>query len=93
MFTRRSIRKREFSARHTNINVDYSQMNIKTTATIAGISMQQGLVHWKNYDKSVNTDKFIEYLIILRKKFGSKKIACFLDNLRVHHTIRVREFC
>ena len=93
MHTRSSVRKLEFSNRNQNINVDLSQFNIKTTATIAGISYQHGLVNWRNFDKSVNTDKFIEYLKILNNRFQNKKLALFMDNLRVHHTIRVREFC
>lgn len=31
--------------------------------------------------------------MILRKKFHNKKIALFMDNLRVHHTHRVRDYC
>ena len=68
-------------------------LNIKTTATIAGISMQQGLVYWKNFEKSVNADKFIIWLALLEKHTGKRKIALFMDNLRVHHTKRVKAWC
>ena len=93
MFTRQSYRKMEFSASRENICIDLNQLNIKTTATIAAISMQNGLIYWKNYPKSINTDRFLEWLNILQYRTGKQKIALFLDNLRVHHTKRVKQWC
>ena len=36
------------------------------------------------FDKSVNTDKFCQYLTRLREKNKGRRIALFMDNLRVH---------
>ena len=49
--------------------------------------------YWRSYPKSINQDKFIEWLSLLMKRTGKRKIALFMDNLRVHHTKVVKEFC
>lgn len=54
MFTSRSILKREYSNRYTNIMVDYNDFTLKTTAVIAAISREHGLVHYMCTGKSVN---------------------------------------
>lgn len=90
MFTRRTFRTKEFSARGENICIDLNQLNIQTTATIAAISMQQGLITWKSYPKSINQIKFVEWLQLLLKRTGKRRVALFMDNLRVHHTKLVK---
>ena len=70
-----------------------SKLKIVTTATIAAISAEHGMVHWMNFSKSVNTDKFMEFLEKIEKMFKKKSITLFMDNLRVHHTNRVKNFC
>ena len=40
----------------------------------------------------MNTQRFIQYLEKLRKDVGSGRFTLVLDNLRVHHSIAVREF-
>ena len=38
----------------------------------------------KIYDKSVDTDKFIQFLKSIRQKYPFKRLALFQDNLTVH---------
>ena len=42
---------------------------------------------------SINVDDFIEFLGKLRQGTGKHFIYVFLDNLRVHHSNRVKEYC
>ena len=46
--------------------------------------MEKGQEHYKIYRKSVNTQKFIEYLRELRQHSGEEKICLFMDNLSSH---------
>jgi hypothetical protein len=44
MFTLRSVNTREFSNKYQNIAVDISSINIETTAVIAAISYEHGVL-------------------------------------------------
>ena len=57
-----------------------------------GISKEKGVEQWKIFPKSVNTDKFIEYLEYVRKENGERqKICLFMDNLQVHKTKKAKK--
>ena len=62
-------------------------------SAIAGISYERGkeLVHIQ--DEAVDTDDFSDYLVALAEQHSQRKIAIFIDNLRVHHTDDVVEMC
>lgn len=90
MFTRRTIMKQEYSNLNQNIQVDFSRFNMRTTATIACISQEEGLVLWKDYGKSVNIEKFIDFLHRLRSRMKNKPFFLFMDNLAVHRNEGVR---
>lgn len=87
MFTSKSILKREYSARHQNIKVDYNKMYLETTAVVAAITQQEGLLMFKCVGKSINKEKWMEFIKDLRKKIGKRKATLFVDNLSVHHSI------
>ena len=63
---------------------------MKTTAVIASIEVNSGVVLWKDYEKSVNVVKFISYLNHLVKAMKYKPFYLFLDNLSVHHNKLVK---
>lgn len=44
-------------------------------------------------EKSIDTDKFLEYLAELRHNTPTGTLYIFLDNLPIHWTIRVRNYC
>lgn len=58
-FTTRSIMSRDYSNVGTNIEINPQHINIKTTAVIAAISEQHGMLMHECFEKSVNQDKFI----------------------------------
>ena len=93
VFSSRSVKKCEFSNRFSNICIDRSHINIKCTAVIAAISKQKGLIHWKQFEKSVNVEKFLQFLKELLAKFKKKDVTLFMDNLKVHHSKLVKNFC
>ena len=72
------------------MEVNNHLLNEKTQALLMGISKEEGVEQWKIFSKSVNADKFIEYLGMVREANGDMKIALFMDNLSVHRTKRVK---
>ena len=43
------------------------------------------------FDKSINAQKFKEFLVNLRHKYPFRKIAIVMDNLQVHKTKAVQK--
>ena len=60
-------------------------------ALIFAISEEKGVEYYQVFEKSVDQNKFSEYLLNLRRSTQFEKIAIFLDNLMVHKTISVKE--
>ena len=46
-----------------------------------------------NFEKSVNVDKFIQFLQELRAQQPNERLVIFLDRLNVHRSLRVKECC
>ena len=79
----------EWTPRNHSFQIDFKQYHRKTLATIACISERGGVELVKSYNKSVNIDKFIEYLRALRRKHPYLKMALFMDQLSVHKSRQV----
>jgi len=47
MFTVNTVNKRAFSNEYVNIEMDMKQNRTKTTAVIAAISREHGMLYWK----------------------------------------------
>jgi transposase len=91
MFTLRSVNTREFSNKYQNIAVDISSINIKTTAVIAAITYEHGVLLHGCFDRSVNIDKFKFFIDELRNKLGNRRAVIFMDNLSVHRAKKTLE--
>ena len=66
------------------MTIDQANLNETTLALLAGISKANGLEHYQIFEKSVNTEKFKEYLAGVRAANPDKKICLFMDNLGAH---------
>ena len=84
MFTRKTLPETEWSLPKENMQVDLKRLEEPTLALLAGISKEKGLEHCQIFKRSVNVDKFMDYLQKLRAANGHEKIALFLDNLSAH---------
>lgn len=62
-------------------------------AAAAAIDLDGNVVAKRTYDNSVNTGKFLEYLAVLRRNCKKGKLYLVLDNLPVHHSKAVRDYC
>ena len=52
------------------------------------------MFHYRTYFKSVNSEKYIEFLKELKKKHGKGPLVLYMDNLMVHkskNTMKVYE--
>ena len=49
-----------------NMTVDEARLNEPTLALLCGISKEKGVEHFHIFPKSVNVDRFIEWLTELR---------------------------
>ena len=66
-------------------------MNQPVFALIFAVSEERGVEHHQIFEKSVNKEKFTEYILGLRRANQFERIAVFLDNLSVHRAHDVRE--
>ena len=84
VFTRTTVPKTEYCLPQKNMTVDKGWINEPTMAVLSGISREKGQELFMLFEKSVNVEKFQEYLTQLRKENGDDKICIFMDNLSVH---------
>ncbi len=70
------------------------KIGFKAIAVVGAIDIKGKVRTICTFDYSINVDKFIQFLQELRiMKDARIKIFIFLDNLRVHYSLRVREYC
>ena len=58
---------------------------------MAGISSVKGVEFAYTYDKSVNVEKFFDFLKRLRQKCPFDRIALFMDRLSVHTSMKAQK--
>lgn len=90
-FTRKTIAQSEYCRPRESMITDQRLQNESCHALLMSISVEEGIDLAKVYPKSVNIDKFIDWLEDLRAKYPDRLMACFLDNLQVHKAKRTRE--
>ena len=91
MFTRKTCPDNEWCLPKQNMVVDVAKLEEPTLALLCGISKEQGVDHYQIFEKSVNVDKFIEYLNGLRASQPDAKICLFMDNLSAHTSERSKK--
>ena len=90
-FTRTTLPDTEWARPMENMTVDVAMRDEPTLALLAGISKEKGLEHFMVFEKSVNKEKFKEYLDGMRAANPEAKICLFMDNLSVHTSERSKE--
>ena len=66
MFTRKTCPDTEWSLPKENMAVDVKYLDEPTLALLGGVSKEKGLEHFQIFQKSVNVEKFKEYIAGLR---------------------------
>ena len=67
-------------------------MNEPVLCLLPGISKEKGWEYYRIYPKSVNTERFLDYLKGLREANGDDKICIFMDNLSVHTSEKTKKY-
>ena len=80
-----------FSNRNENIAIDFQGINVKTTAVVAAITSEHGLLYYECFDRSVNIEKFQSFVDHLRNRLGRRQAVVFMDNLSAHIAKRSKE--
>ena len=83
-FTRKTVQDTEWALPKQNLAIEVKMLDEPTLALLSGISKECGQEHFKIFEKSVTTQKFVEYLEELRHLNGTAKICLFMDNLPAH---------
>ena len=91
IFSRKAMLKNVWARKHENGEIDEAMLNEPTMALLMSISQENGVEPWKIFKRSVNTDKFCQYLQMVRDRHPDKKLCIFMDNLRVHTSKRARK--
>lgn len=73
--------------------ISIEKVNFKAIAVTAGVDVEGRIFGEYLCDFSVNVERFIEFLIVLREKARPGQLYVVLDNLRVHHSRLVRDHC
>ena len=81
MFTRKTVADSEWALPGQNLSLEEKKLNAPTLALLSGISKECGQEHYRIFPKSVNKEKFHEYLTELCTLNGTDKICLFMDNL------------
>ena len=59
---------------------------MQTTAVIAAISEDGGLINYLVHPRAINTEVFLAFVKQVAQKLDGSDFALFLDNLNVHKT-------
>ena len=79
MFTRKTVAEAEWTLLKENVQVDEAKLNEPTLALLSAISKERGQEHFQIFRKSVDLEKFKEWLRKLRELNGNDKILLFMD--------------
>ena len=93
MFTYSTIQERDYSAKGENLIIPEKTLKGKTYAVIMCVSADEGVEYYEVYEKAIDVEYFMEFLRSLRQYLKGQKFSLFLDNLRVHHSRKVKEYC
>ena len=90
MLTKRTIPKHAWTLPRTNIEIDMKQLNDPTRAVIVAASRENGVEHFQSFPKSINKQKFKEFLEEMRDLMPDEPVTLVMDNLGVHKCRAVR---
>ena len=91
VFTSKTISKSEYTLKRQHLRIPQILVNQPVYALIFAISEEKGIEHSEVFEKSVNKEKFTEYVLGLRRVNQFDRIAVFLDNMSVHKSHVVKD--
>ena len=86
------MRIHDWMVKSKNVEVDEKRLNAETCAFVVALSYDKGLVALDHFPKSLDQWKFISFLKKVRKAYGSKRIALYIDNASFHKALSVKKY-
>ena len=86
MFTTRTQPQHTWSAVNSPLKMDYKNVQSKSTAVIAAISLSRGVELFRMEPRSINIKRFLVFLDALRRNRWADDVALFVDQLSVHRS-------
>ena len=83
-FTKRSISLREWSQKNSNLAIDQKDIMIGYRSVLASITSHEGIALRQYYAQAITGKDFADFLVKLRLRYPKRKLAVFMDQLRVH---------
>jgi len=74
-------------------SISMDKVRFKAVSCGAAINLDGEVVAYKTYDGAFNIERFLEYLQLLKMRTKEFPIYLVLDNLSVHKSLRVKNFC
>jgi len=90
-FTKTTVQRLEYTPCKKPFSITESDLYIPYVSVIASMSAEDGIELLELRDSAIDDVDFLVFLEKLRKKNPEGGISLFMDNLRVHKTMRVRE--
>jgi len=91
LFTKRSLRLREWSAKNSNLAVDQEEVYVGYRAALASMTAETGICIVTIAENPIREPEFCAHINRLRARAGRRPIALFMDNLWVHKRPECRE--
>jgi transposase len=92
VFTTATLPNRAYAAKGDNITLEEKLTSSPAVAVVAGVSAEMGLEAFFIHARSIDSDSFIQYLLVLLDSSKASEFVIFLDNCRVHHSKKVDQF-
>ena len=86
LFSAKVAQRLAYSSSKNNIVISEKMMTATPLALLAAVSVEGGLETSMIFEKSVNSQRFIEFLDKIAMMHQGTKIAILMDNLSVHHS-------
>ena len=91
LFSKRSIRLREWSTKNSNLTVNQPDLYVGFRSVIAAMTEESGIGLIKIHDYACTGEDFRDFLIQLRGKVGKRPVSLFMDNAGIHKKPCVKE--
>ena len=92
MFTRSTRKDYEFMCKRMNVEIEQRVFDTETLAFVGAICIDEGLAYYKTYKKSVNRNKFQEFLQLIIDGNKDREFVIYMDHLSVHTSSQIRQY-
>ena len=93
VFTFNTFRKRAWAGKNQAISINDADYYVKAKALVCAINEDGGLEAYQIHEKALTSSDFAGFMHLLSDQAGGREFAIFMDNLRVHKTVEVKEAC